>query len=129
MTPPQSLLHPTRVSALLAVVVVALAWAGNVTAGCGDHVVILKPAGAAKADDTPPPAKPPCHGPHCSAEPANPLPAPVTSGTASSPTAKEQFTPLASEACDDRQSLGVPFEFTSTRPMHRAKSIFHPPRA
>ncbi len=127
MTLPLPLLHPARVSALLAVLVVALAWAGTATAGCGDHVVVLKPAGAKTADDTPSP-KAPCHGPHCSADPTHPLPAPVTSGTVSPPSTKEQFTPVGVSSPDDGQSLDRPFEFTSPRPTHRASSIFHPPR-
>lgn len=127
MTSPPPASHSIRVSVLLAAWVIALAWTGNATAGCGDHVVVLKPAGASTTDDTLPP-KAPCHGPHCSAEPGHPLPAPTTSGIVPTPSAKDQFTPLDSAACDDRQSLDRPFEFTSTRPIHRAKSIFHPPR-
>ena len=128
MTSPLPLLHPARVSALLAALVVALAWAGNATAGCGDHVVILKPATTATADDPPPP-KAPCRGPHCSADPADPLPAPVTSGAVSTPTAKEQFTPFSLSPHVDGRSLGRPFEFFSPLPIDRASSIFHPPRA
>ncbi len=127
MTSPPPSSHPIRVSVLLAAWVIALAWAGNATAGCGDHVVILKPAGVGTTDDTPAP-KAPCHGPHCSAEPANPLPVPTTSGIVPTPSAKEQFTPVdVSPPADDR-SPAHRFEFTSPRPIHRASSIFHPPR-
>jgi hypothetical protein len=126
-------LHPVRVSVVLTAVAVALGWAGNVTAGCGEHVVVLKPAAAATdsntpADDTPPPTAP-CHGPHCHANPANPLPAPVTGGAVPTSSAKEQFTPLGSAEGDDCQSLDRPFVFTSPSPIDRASSIFHPPRA
>lgn len=121
-------LHPVRVSVLLAAVAVALAWAGPATAGCGDHVVILKPAGAKQTTEAPPP-KPPCHGPNCSAEPANPLPAPVTSGAVPTSSSKEQFTPIDLSHHADRTAVGRPFEFTSPRPIDRASSIFHPPRA
>lgn len=128
MTSPLLPLHPTRTSVLLAVVLVALWWAGSATAGCGDHVVILKPAGAKTADDTPP-STIPCRGPHCSADPVNPLPAPVTSGVVTPSTAKEQFTTLGTITGDDRQVVvGRPFEFTSPRPIDRASAIFHPPR-
>lgn len=125
-SPPLSSQLP-RVSVLLAVVAVALWWGGVATAGCGDHVVVLKPAGAATVDDTPPP-KAPCHGPHCSADPATPLPAPTTGGVLPTATAKELITPSELNESGEGHPSRTPFAPISARPIDRATSIFHPPR-
>jgi hypothetical protein len=130
MTCPPLPLRPVRVSVLLAAVFVALAWAGTATAGCGDHVIVLKPAGAKQTTDDAPPPKAPCHGPNCQAEPpANPLPAPISSRVLLTPAAKELFTPIDWSPADPRTAVGRPFESSSPRPIHRASSIFHPPRS
>ena len=110
----------------LAVVVFVLAFAGKASAGCGDHVVILKSGGESNADE-PTPTKPPCHGPHCSAGPAAPTPPPVTSGVLPLSTAKELFTPISVDP-PTAPPVGFTFEFASPRPIDRASSIFHPPR-
>jgi hypothetical protein len=121
-----------RVSVLLAAVVVALSVAVKASAGCGDHVVVLKPAGEAGAteplSDSPTP-KPPCHGPHCSAGPVKPTPAPPSTGAVSAPSAKEQFTPVGASDTDCRRVLRRLTESGSPRPIDRPSSIFHPPRA
>lgn len=127
MTSPPLSLHLPRVSVLLAVLAVALGWGGTATAGCGDHVVVLKPAGTASVEDTPPP-KPPCQGPHCSADPAIPLPAPTTGGVVPTATVKELFSTTVLNESGEGRPCRTPFAPISACPIDRATSIFHPPR-
>lgn len=111
----------------LAAVVFVLAFAGQASAGCGDHVVILKAADGSNAEE-PAPVKPPCQGPHCSANPAAPAFPPATSGGIPPASAKELFTPVFVEN-PTAPPVGVTFESASPCPIDRATSIFHPPRA
>lgn len=124
--PPPSLL--CRAALPLAVLAVLLA-AGRATAGCGDHVVILKQTTEQQQDESvPTPVKPPCHGPNCKAGPVDhtpPLPSPVVQVT----SAKELFTPIAVSAGADHPCVRWPFDLHSRLPVSRPTSIFHPPRA
>jgi len=117
--PPSSFL---RASVLLAALVIALAATGKASAGCGDHVVILKAAGQAKADgsaETTPP-KPPCHGPHCSAAPSQPAAPPISTTVVISTPAKEVFTPVVSPDGGNPPAERRAFESLSPPP-HRPR--------
>lgn len=108
------------VAVLLAVAV----WAGEVRAGCGDHVVILsKTATAEQPAPSPPP--PPCQGPHCSLErdaPAPLLPAP------SVPKPLPSDAILLAAPANDLPACGrVPVAHLFPDSGHPA-DIFHPPR-
>jgi len=120
-----------RAGVLLAALVIALATTEKAAAGCGDHVVILKAAGQAKADGSAEPTlpKPPCHGPHCSAAPSQPAAPPISTSVVISASAKEVFTPGGSPDDGDPPAKLRAFESLSARPIDRASSIFHPPRA
>ena len=126
-------LSPTilrRAALPLAVLVVVLASSGRASAGCGDHVVILKPAGERhQPEAAPEPAKTPCHGPNCSADRPSDHAPPVTSTALTTPSAKEVFTPVDLSAQPNTTSRRRPFETFSLSPIARASSIFHPPRA
>jgi hypothetical protein len=133
-SPLRSLVHAGRVALLL--VVVACSTPERAAAECGDYVTILN--GSQSATHAAPvsnlnpeqsPAKPPCHGPNCSSSPAREFPPVPPAPTTSTSTVKESAR-NSSAADTAAAALGSPFDrdLTSPLPIHRASSIFHPPR-
>jgi hypothetical protein len=126
--------------AALLLVVVACASPGRATAECGDYVVILNtndpasPDGRATPFSTPTgsvehPASPkvPCSGPNCSRSPER-HPAPFAPVSPPGPHGKEVVQTLGSVEPTDSASSRI-CDFISPRPIRRASSVFHPPRA
>jgi hypothetical protein len=143
--------------AVLLLVVVALSPPGKASAGCGDYISYPnshatdhgKPVAATDDGTTPAkspclgpncshaplsrfsghelPAKAPCQGPNCSGGPVREVPpAPPTPVT--NPT-KEQARPFRLHDEDGASSCDkFDRDLNSPRPIHRAYSIFHPPR-
>ncbi|QJW97799.1 hypothetical protein [Frigoriglobus tundricola] len=120
--------------AALLLAAAACATPGRATAECGDHVTILTPRANPSAPATPAPIeapaplKAPCSGPNCSRLPDRHAP-PVAPAPVSEAFGKELaqllglFDPL-----DGVPAWRVP-ALSSSRPVSRAPSIFHPPRA
>lgn len=130
LTHPLSQTILRRAALPLAVLVVVLASSGRASAGCGDHVVVLKTAGERHQPEAgTQPAKTPCHGPNCSADRPTDHAPPMTSTVLSVTSAKEVFTPVEPSAQVNTKSRRRPFESSSLSPIDRASSIFHPPRA
>jgi hypothetical protein len=115
------------------VIVASLALsAGRASAECGDYVTVLT-GQAARSDtgtpgqtETPAPTRPPCHGPNCSGRDFPPLAPVVPIG----PSVKELTQDLAPVGSPDPDP-GSTFDRDSAtgRPIQRAFSVFHPPRA
>lgn len=103
------------------VLIVCCATPTRAAAGCGDYVTIQND----NSGHTP--AKPPCHGPHCSGKPEAPppfSPIVVVSVRVSDPLhIAERFW------ADDSLSRGFGRDTTSPRPIGRTTDIFHPPRS
>jgi hypothetical protein len=138
----KSLLRGCRAALLLVAVVCASS--GRASAECGDYVTILSPSatcsdgraapvlftpvnGTAESPALPAaPRKGPCSGPNCSGAPER-QPAPLAPVTTAGPQGKEVAQVLGS----DEQSEGActrVCDSTSSRPIRRASSVFHPPR-
>jgi len=122
-----------RCAALL-LVAAACATPGRATAECGDYVAILN-ARAHSGGLTPPapieapaPLEAPCSGPNCSRRPDRHAP-PLAPAPVSETFGKElaqvfgPFDPLDVVPASRAPAL------ISPRPVSRASSIFHPPRA
>lgn len=122
-----------RTSVVLAVV--ACAMPQRAPASCGDYITIQHTASASERhqvhfdtmDGEPStPARTPCQGPNCSNSPTDELPlAPVVPV---SPQLKEQAEFLAKVWDGECPSSGFDRESSSSRPVYRTNSIFHPPR-
>jgi hypothetical protein len=120
--------------AALLLAAAACATPGRASAGCGDYVTILNDSSGASHHAMPAPegatespAKPPCHGPHCSRSPSRDSP-PVPPPAPVSAPAQEFTHRLAapSGADDPHGSFGR--DDSSPRPVRNPTSIFHPPR-
>jgi hypothetical protein len=76
---------------------------------------------------TPSPLKRPCNGPNCSSSPVREFPplAPITPASASVKEVAQSFSTLDVEV-NSAGSFGC--GLICPRPIHRASSVFHPPR-
>lgn len=119
---------------------------GRAVAECGDYITIRNaPPGSTHHNSTrtgdtqtnnqplsdgleiPSPNKRPCHGPNCSSSPVRDHP-PVAPIVPISTRMKESAQPLPS--VQDESTTGSSFDRdrSSPHPIHRASSVFHPPR-
>jgi hypothetical protein len=105
-------------------------------AECGDYVQILNrpkneklashiPHPVPNPDEKSTPTPSPCRGPHCSNDPSTPQP--LTAIKITLPTYEESIDHLAD---DFDEVIGVMWAFpiSNVRPIHKSRSIFHPPR-
>ncbi len=114
----------TRLTGALTAFLVGFAFSGtDARAGCGDDHFMLPPS----VGDQPGPAKPPCHGPNCSAqqqerEPLLPQRATTTTQVEqwARPHADFEFLPLP--------EWRSPVASTADPSVRRPLDIFHPPR-
>jgi hypothetical protein len=121
--------------AALLLVAVACASPDRASAECGDHVVILNAAPQVNPDgraatgvaERPASPKAPCSGPNCSRAPERHAP-PFAPVSTSAPQGKEVVQVLDSVEPADGATTRVR-DFISPRPVRRAASVFHPPRA
>jgi hypothetical protein len=116
-------------AALLLVAAVCLS-PDRAAAACGDHVIILNAPGNSDRHAAPDASElpaPPCHGPNCSGTPERDVPplAPVTSINLQ---VKEMVQSLGLTGGGDTPRCSFERDCTSTRPIQRPNSIFHPPR-
>src|SRR5262245_47042971 len=133
---PSSLLRGWWAALLLAAA--ACLTPGRASAECGDYVTIRNgpadPAHHATTRDATPqpdqaPARPPCHGPNCSSAPArDPSPLPPVAPTGLQPKELTQH-PAAAADPDAGPGSALDRDPSSARPVRRASSVFHPPRA
>lgn len=118
--------------AALLLVAVACASPGRAAAECGDHVVILTNPTNQDGHATPAtadvPPKAPCSGPNCSRPPERPAP-PLAPVSVSGPHGKEAAPLLGAVEPPDLAPSSRAADLTSPRPIRRATSVFHPPRA
>jgi hypothetical protein len=114
---------------------------GRSSAECGDYLTIHKQRSEANGDRAMPvseqdveynfghslPSKQPCHGPNCSSSPVREFP-PLAPVIPTGPQLKDLAQQLYST--DQETALGSEFarDNPSVRPIHRASSVFHPPR-
>ena len=108
---------------VLAVVGLLLA-AGRADAGCGDHVTVRRQSPAA---DSAPPAKPPCHGPTCSAAPV-PTDAPPATAPAPRPADSDDLATLPAGPTDEGVARPTAAADSGPRPVRRSTDQFRPPR-
>jgi hypothetical protein len=122
--------------AALLLVVIACASPNRATAECGDYVVVLNANDPASPDgratptgmlDHPASPEVPCSGPNCSRAPDR-HPAPLAPVSTAGPHGKEVVQTLGSVEPSDRASSRL-CDSISPRPIRRASSVFHPPRA
>ena len=137
--------HGRRAVLLVAVVLLS---AGKAEADCGGHVAVPyptirttlhtapMPATAPATTDPvalplpepPEPVKRPCHGPNCTGSPVREFPPTAPVVPAGSP-AKELVRYLGFDLAGGTDAgPGFDRDTTSPRPVHRADTIFHPPR-
>jgi hypothetical protein len=102
------------------------------SAECGSHVTVLNPTAESQHDAMPPtsgePVKMPCQGPNCSGAPERHVPPPAPPAPTGGQVKELVPGSGLSHSADPSPS---PFDRarTTARPVHRALSIFHPPRA
>jgi hypothetical protein len=115
---------------------------GQAVAECGDYLTIRNASPGSThhstttnidhpiQDDlgTQSPLKQPCHGPNCSSSPVREFPplAPITLASTWVKEVAQPFSPLDVEIA---RAGSFDSDLTSLRPIHRASSVFHPPRA
>jgi hypothetical protein len=132
-------LSPLRILRVaLPLVVVACLTPNRASAECGDYVTILNGTAARHAfpGDTPDaaadpgraPVRPPCEGPHCSGSPARQAP-PLAPVVPIGSQAKELTQHLGTDGSEADRGAACDRDMSSSRPIRRASSIFHPPRA
>lgn len=123
-----------RVALLL--VVIACATPGRVSAECGDHVQILNATALDNGDNATSATtvaqsqeteKVPCSGPNCSRAPERHSP-PYAPAPPTAPQGKDAARLLGIVDTPDTDSAPAG-DFTSSLPVRRPSSIFHPPRA
>jgi hypothetical protein len=132
LSPLTSLFRGWRAALLL--VVIACATPGRAAAECGDYVTVLNDQATNVRHAMPAPVgapaspKAPCSGPNCSRLPDRhaPLPAPAP---VSVPHGKELAHVLGLLDPPDLAASSRTSAYISSRPISRATSIFHPPRA
>ncbi len=119
-------------------VAVACATPQNAQAGCGDHVIIVKesPAtdrhsvsGGEEEGRPHAPVPPPCRGPDCSQSPTRNAPPIAPVAPAGPSVSVKALAPSAGpvDGADSPRASLHPTT-TSSRPIKRATSVFHPPR-
>ena len=119
--------------AALLLVAVACSTPGRASAGCGDYITYPdshqdRHAAPTADQHGSTPAKSPCDGRDCSGKtPRDSLPIPAAPSV--SPQAKEAARQLDVAGDSDPSSGPALLDPTSSRPIRRAPSIFHPPRA
>ncbi|HEV3437972.1 MAG TPA: hypothetical protein VG122_11460 [Gemmata sp.] len=140
MTTPHSFLLRSWPAVLLFVVSLGFT-PGRAAAECGDYIGIRNaPPGSTHHSSTtnidrpipdglgtPNPLKQPCHGPNCSSSPVREFPplAPITPVSTWVKEVAQPFSPLDAEITT---AGSLDRDLTSPRPIHRASSVFHPPR-
>lgn len=117
-----------RTGVLLVALAATLASADRAIAGCGDHVIVLKPAGSPENGLHAPDPNPPCRGPGCSSRPSEPLAPPISAPVVSNSLSKDVATPIP--AASDYPTIGFAgfSDCGSMSPERFPTSIFHPPR-
>jgi hypothetical protein len=117
-----------RAGVLLVAFVAALASANRAIAGCGDHVIVLKPAGSPPTLANSPIPKTPCRGPGCSAQPSKPVIPPMSVPVTTNIIVKD----VASVIDSDRDMIPAGIRFFADEQLLELDriptSIFHPPR-
>ena len=118
---------------VILLVVIACATPGSASAGCGDYVTILSdPHGSAHHaipahGESTAPLMPPCHGPNCTELPVKHH-APLAPITTVGPQVKELAETLVSVGGTDHPPSSFDRITSTSRPVRRATSLFHPPR-
>jgi hypothetical protein len=128
-----SLIRGGRAAVLL--VAAACATPDRASAECGDYVTILNaPAGSThsmpattETGETPAPMRTPCRGPNCQGAPVRDFP-PLTPVSPVGSQVKEQAQCLDAVDRAESQREILDRDSSSSRPIHRPTSIFHPPR-
>lgn len=129
---------------VLLVAAVVLLTEGKAAAECGDYVTIRahgqsshqpqQLAAGSQASSVPHTTgehpvshQTPCHGPNCSNAPRKPT-SPLAPATVATPRLKELTQSLQIAAVDIASGSAFSLDNSSSRPIHRSLSIFHPPR-
>jgi hypothetical protein len=126
--------------AALLLAAVACATPQHASAGCGDHIVILRDPSAtgdhlapkdgaelSPYDAEPLPVRQPCRGPDCSDIPVRDVP-PIAPPVPVGSSVKESAQCGGLLVVDDSPGTQIPRDTSYARPISRADSVFHPPR-